>query len=264
MAKKKVRVSADSAPSCSFPLGEEARARFKHQSLLQDYQELIKETEEKKEKFQMAMERKLKLLAEVKFLRKKYESLSNTAARALPPRVKKRSLKILSPSVRVTQPRCPPIKTDTPLKQRNKNKEVSGPNSRALLDLNQNVEEIKAFEVEWEPLKIDNLARFSTEQDAVANDLRLSICRDVGSGSNPAGKRKISWQDQLALRNVEEIKAFEVEWEPLKIDNLARFSTEQDAVANDLRLSICRDVGSGSNPAGKRKISWQDQLALRV
>lgn len=39
---------------------------------------------------------------------------------------------------------------------------------------------------------------------------------------------------------------------------------EGDAMANDLKLSICRDVGHGSNQVVKRKITWQDQVALRV
>lgn len=34
---------------------------------------------------------------------------------------------------------------------------------------------------------------------------------------------------------------------------------------NDLKLSLCRNVGDGStNRSGKRKISWQDPVALRV
>lgn len=36
------------------------------------------------------------------------------------------------------------------------------------------------------------------------------------------------------------------------------------AIANELKLSICRDVGTSGNRVGKRKISWQDQVALRV
>lgn len=33
---------------------------------------------------------------------------------------------------------------------------------------------------------------------------------------------------------------------------------------HDIKLSVCRNVGDGSNRTGKRKISWQDQVALRV
>lgn len=37
-----------------------------------------------------------------------------------------------------------------------------------------------------------------------------------------------------------------------------------DEQLNDMKLSICRNIGNGPNRAGKRKISWQDQVALRV
>ena len=38
-----------------------------------------------------------------------------------------------------------------------------------------------------------------------------------------------------------------------------------DEQHSDIKLSAaCRSVGDGSNRAGKRKISWQDQVALRV
>lgn len=33
---------------------------------------------------------------------------------------------------------------------------------------------------------------------------------------------------------------------------------------NDIKLSVCRNLGEGSSRVGKRKITWQDQVALRV
>jgi len=33
---------------------------------------------------------------------------------------------------------------------------------------------------------------------------------------------------------------------------------------NDIKLSVCRNVGNGSDRTVKRKISWQDQVVLRV
>lgn len=33
---------------------------------------------------------------------------------------------------------------------------------------------------------------------------------------------------------------------------------------NDVKLSVCRNIGDGPSRAVKRKISWQDQVALRV
>lgn len=192
--KKKMRFSMD----------QEAMARLKHRYLLEDYQELLKETEEKRERLQKAMQKKLKLLDEVKFLTKKYQSLANTS-KSFPCKAKKQSYKTLSPSNQVTQPPCTVNKAEIPLKERNcKSKEPSVQTARKLIDLNQvslpNDEEIDALEVEWENLKMMKLRRCLIEGDVMADDLKLSVCRDIGSVSNQSGKRKISWQDQLALR----------------------------------------------------------------
>lgn len=37
-----------------------------------------------------------------------------------------------------------------------------------------------------------------------------------------------------------------------------------DEQHNDMKLLVCRNIGNGPNRAGKRKITWQDQVALRV
>ncbi|RWW50060.1 hypothetical protein BHE74_00043720 [Ensete ventricosum] len=73
-------------------------------------------------------------------------------------------------------------------------------------------------------------------------------------------------QDYEDLLKVgEEMDEYQISLEPAKADNRLRKSpVEGDAMANDLKLSICRDVGHGSNQVVKRKITWQDQVALRV
>lgn len=43
-----------------------------------------------------------------------------------------------------------------------------------------------------------------------------------------------------------------------------RGGVANDDQHNDIKLSVCRNIGNGSSQAGKRKISWQDQVALRV
>ncbi|KAK8953180.1 hypothetical protein KSP40_PGU010268 [Platanthera guangdongensis] len=198
MTKKRIRFSVDPDPPSSFLAGEEAMARFKHQNLFQDYQELLKETKDKKERLHKEMQKKHKLLAEVKFtmngffcrfLRKKYQSLTKS---------KKQSHRILSPSKQVI--RTPPDLL--PLKERNfKSSEASVP-TRKLIDLNQvslpNDEETDPFGAEREDLKMEKLRRF--EASSMADDLKLSVCREIGSSSNRLGKRRVSWQDQLALR----------------------------------------------------------------
>lgn len=37
-----------------------------------------------------------------------------------------------------------------------------------------------------------------------------------------------------------------------------------DELHDDIKLSGCRSIGNGSNRTRKRKISWQDQVVLRV
>lgn len=37
-----------------------------------------------------------------------------------------------------------------------------------------------------------------------------------------------------------------------------------DEQHSDMKLLACRSIGNGSNRTGKRKITWQDQVALRV
>nr|AFK46912.1 unknown [Lotus japonicus] len=55
--------------------------------------------------------------------------------------------------------------------------------------------------------------------------------------------------------------------EPVRIEEPKRI-TQRDASEeqlNDIMLSVCRNDGSGSSRTSvKRKISWQDQVALRV
>lgn len=54
--------------------------------------------------------------------------------------------------------------------------------------------------------------------------------------------------------------------EPMWIEE-AKKSTQRvvnEEQHNDIKISICRNIGDGSNRTGKRKISWQDQVALRV
>ncbi|KAK8969592.1 Mitogen-activated protein kinase kinase kinase 3 [Platanthera guangdongensis] len=70
--------------------------------------------------------------------------------------------------------------------------------SGELLAVKQNDEETDPFGAEREDMKMEKLRRF--EASSMDDDLKLSVCREIGSSSNRLGKRKVSWQDQLALR----------------------------------------------------------------
>ncbi|XP_042454719.1 uncharacterized protein LOC122038841 [Zingiber officinale] len=80
MTVKKTRRVAEEpspSPSCA-PYRDDARKRIRFQSLSQDYTDFLEETEEKKRRLLEARLRKRKLLAEVRFLRRKLDtSLAN-------------------------------------------------------------------------------------------------------------------------------------------------------------------------------------------
>ncbi|THU61440.1 hypothetical protein C4D60_Mb07t23300 [Musa balbisiana] len=140
MKKGKRSAMESSPPSTYYPVSQEAKTRFRHQSLLQDYENLLKETEAKRRKLQKADQKKLKLLAEI--------------------------------------------------------------NEKSVVAINIHSigEGLDEQEVSLGPAKADKLRKNLMDCDDVANDLKPLICRDVGRGSNRVVKRKITWQDQVALR----------------------------------------------------------------
>ncbi|CAI9098803.1 OLC1v1035511C2 [Oldenlandia corymbosa var. corymbosa] len=73
MSKKMKKVAVLEAPQ--LPVYEDAKTRMKHQALLQDYQDLQKEVNDIKNKLDSAKDRKLRLLAEVRFLRRRHKHL---------------------------------------------------------------------------------------------------------------------------------------------------------------------------------------------
>ncbi|XP_020258651.1 uncharacterized protein LOC109835061 [Asparagus officinalis] len=175
---------------------EEARARFKHQALLQDYDEMLMEIEAKKRKLQKTIAKRLKLTTEVKFIRRKYKAFAKNPSQETPCRGKKLSRKKPSPSVQLSRP-PKSIDNDLPLQvplqdRSQRVKEVGTPSSSALFDLNKvtfsNAEHMEGIQVEWEPHKVDKWKS--------THELNLSIFKDVGS-SSLVGKRQISWQAEI-------------------------------------------------------------------
>lgn len=52
--------------------------------------------------------------------------------------------------------------------------------------------------------------------------------------------------------------------EPKRSSLIKSGNSDDQVNNNDMKLSACRSVGTGPNRSGKRKITWQDQVALRV
>ncbi|XP_058067689.1 uncharacterized protein LOC131217025 [Magnolia sinica] len=188
---KKSKGVVDSSPS--YAVDEEAKARRKHQILMQDFDELEKETESTKKRLLVAKQKKLILSAEVRFLRRRYKYLMKNPLQK-------------TPSEQIVQPQNPKLQIESTARERNfKAKEAAARSQSPVLDLNQisvpEAEETGEFQVVWEPLRVEKkLKRPSIERDAMGSDMKKLICRDIGNGSNRTGKRKISWQDQVALR----------------------------------------------------------------
>uniref|UniRef100_A0A1D1ZE78 Protein CRT10 n=1 Tax=Anthurium amnicola TaxID=1678845 RepID=A0A1D1ZE78_9ARAE len=211
--KKARRPPMEASPAPpAYPLpavGDDSRARYKLQSLMQDYEDLLKDMAAKRRRLRMGRQKQLRLTDEVRFLRRRYKYLTKNAS---PPTYKVKTQPQKNMNGPKHKARKPPATLNTQphgqeqlfLHERShRKKEVAMPSTSAILDLNQislpNGEE--EFQLAWEPLPIERSSRrYLSEGDVPGGDLKLSVCRDVQSGSSRPGKRKISWQDQLALK----------------------------------------------------------------
>ncbi|KAF0899652.1 hypothetical protein E2562_021351 [Oryza meyeriana var. granulata] len=190
--------------------GDEAyRARAKYKNLLQDYQELRKETEAKQKRLQMEKLKKQRLLAEVKFLRRRYKSMSENPSQTAVYRVKDSAL---PPTLRQTacahdderrMVHAIGISSKGPSAHRRLD---SAPRASPVIDLNEacepSSEEMEEIHGYQEPVRAGKVMKYPMEGDFAADssDAKMAAFWDVRSAASRAGKRKISWQDQLALR----------------------------------------------------------------
>lgn len=70
----------------------------------------------------------------------------------------------------------------------------------------------------------------------------------------------------FVFQGEEEEEELQDNYEPLKMEEPKKLVMrgETDEQHNELKLAMCRNVGNGPNRVGKRKISWQDPVALEV
>ncbi|KAF8052516.1 hypothetical protein N665_1549s0003 [Sinapis alba] len=189
------------------------RIMFKHQSLMQDYHDLQKETEFKMRKLEMMKQRRSTLDAEVRFLRRRYKHLKQDKTLETSPNVLRLSesgdLKVPSKRKKET------LALDNKNPKRSRGNEVLT-NSIPLPDLNGDGSSFKVpgFDLnqisreEEEPEANGGLvvaeatkkAMLGNGVDDLHGGMKLPICRDVEKELNRAAvKRKVSWQDPVAL-----------------------------------------------------------------
>ncbi|PVH36611.1 hypothetical protein PAHAL_6G121600 [Panicum hallii] len=192
--------------------GDEAayRARLRYQALLHDYQELVKEAQAKKRRLHMERLNKQRLLAEVKFLRKRYKSMSENPSQTIVCRVRNPAMR---PACRTAawandaQHRSVHAIGSSSRSQLLQWRQDDSPRASLVIDLNEACEpgyeemEMGDHHGYREPLGFNKVRRYPMEDAAAGpSEVRIPAFWDARSPVGRAGKRKISWQDQLALR----------------------------------------------------------------
>ncbi|KAJ0262984.1 Uncharacterized protein HA466_0034280 [Hirschfeldia incana] len=208
------------------------RIMFKHQALLQDYHELQKETENKMRKLEMMKQRRSALDAQVRFLRRRYKHLKQDQTLETSPNMPRLSesggdLKVPGGKRKKhSGPRASVSCFDLKLKdqvyndkascdletknlKRSRGNEVLR-NSTPLPDLNDNTlvvsNKVSGFDLnqisreEEEPEGNVEATKVAAIGNGIDCEMKLPICRDVEKEISRAVKRKVSWQDPVALR----------------------------------------------------------------
>ncbi|WZY75597.1 hypothetical protein YC2023_021981 [Brassica napus] len=198
------RAHGDFTPSNSNPF-EDPKIRFRHHSLFQDYQELHMDTEAMRKRLETMQERKATLMAEVRFLRRRYRHLRQVSQPVMhPPDVNKgrgRSNGGKKSKRQLIQVEVSPDKTSEA-----ETKHVSLP------DLNHSGE-AHHDETKTKKVPLFDLNQISGEEEEEMNNseermrveqrrmssIEMLSCRNGGDGSH---KRKSSWQDPVAALRV--------------------------------------------------------------
>ncbi|KAJ1433582.1 hypothetical protein SESBI_06122 [Sesbania bispinosa] len=238
------------------------RTRLRHQSLLQDYEDLQKETEAMGKKLQATKQKKMILSAEVRFLRQRYKYLLKHPSPKPQPKqeaLKPKKLKIQAPIIskgknynRKESALRPQTASHLNPKERISNGvQDTLQKTGHVFDLNQNARSFSKKDVSFHSsapmLDLNHKDRIHSGKEATKKSITPFF--DLNQISRE--------EEELQGNNVNEPMWIE---EPKK--NAQRIASEEQH--NDIKLSVCRNVGDGSNRTGKRKISWQDQVALRV
>ncbi|XP_047178201.1 uncharacterized protein LOC124845180 [Vigna umbellata] len=246
MKKMKGVVSVEYTPSAVY---EDQTVSFRHQSLLHDYEDLQEETNATRMKLQAAKQKISILSAELGFLRQRYRYLMQNPS----PKQEishQQKLKVHATLIRKGKKYNRKESTLHPAttshlnsKGRISNRVASTVQKTVMFDLNQNALSLSKKEL-------------SFLNSAPVADLKHED--GIHSGKE-ASKKSISKFFDLNQISREEEEFLGIE--AMRVEEQKRIIEEQH---NDMKLSVCRNVGNGSNSAVKRKISWQDQVVLRV
>ncbi|KAG6539118.1 uncharacterized protein LOC122038837 [Zingiber officinale] len=226
--KKMRRVAEEPSPSPSYR--DDARRRFRFQSLSQDYTEFLEETEEKKRRLLEARLRKRKLFAEARFLRRKLETLFANPYQQV--------------GLKEPSSKTPVIKPPTEKKPRVSEAARTSNYSRDNLYANASQYQFKKMS-QKKPTKSLCVAQSSGVLMEAAN---ASTSATLGA-------------NEVSFKNGEELNKFHLEQYHIQMERLNR--VPMIGGSNEM-LAICRDLGNNSKKTGKRKLSWGDPLVLKA
>ncbi|KAK4431878.1 hypothetical protein Salat_0949900 [Sesamum alatum] len=290
MSRKSKGVILESTPPYDVGGYDDAKNRMKHRALMQEYHELQREVDFMRSKLQAGKQRKRVLTAEVRFLRRRHEcfvktetmnSIQNEKLAQLPDPTQSKSRK------EAGHFRLPLVPQSKSRKKHCIGKEVAPSSASQVSQLRRKIEK-RAVELSFPlvpdfndkgrvdirktsarnitpALDLNKKERMQNEtalkNTIVAFDLNRdnSLCRKEASLPSRApvfDLNEISTGDEDVLSNHEAVISEDFKKSLTRCPN--------DEVQNDLKLSICRNAGDGPSRAGKRKISWQDPVALRV
>ncbi|XP_023733810.1 uncharacterized protein LOC111881641 [Lactuca sativa] len=250
MSKKMKRVTFDSSSHASY---EDARARIKHQTLLQDFIELQQETEARRSNLMALKQKKLTLQAEVRFLRQRYKFLTNNKSSSTP----KEQLFSKSHPTRV---------------KKSKKEKVNHEKQSPLHNIKKKAPEFDLNLGNSLHVKEQSVQRAISNQRVRINGPKINPFLDSNPQNNLFGYQEPMGQKKPVI----DLNQISREEEELQ-DQCQPF----DHHHTNVRLSIFRNVpggsgldlgpgpgmglGSGSRVKPvKRKISWQDPVALSV
>ncbi|KAJ8527077.1 hypothetical protein K7X08_029554 [Anisodus acutangulus] len=300
MSKKMKRVALESSPYVVF---EDNKARLKHQTLLQDFQELHRETNDLRDKLEDAKTRKQRLLAEVHFLWRRHKCLLQMKSSSSHPEQQERAalpktqfyynngMKDRFPSKKeAKQHKLPPL---------------PGPKQKVRIQVAKEAPpDILVNHKQALRIGKDNVLRSTVRslkhksrvysgkelllrKPAPAFDLNQNNRSFAGNGSvsrsttpvfdlnqeNSDGGKDVVLPSQAPVIDLNEILFLQIgkeepqaNFEPLNFEEPKRglIQNMNDDQHRDLKLSICRNVGEGTSRVEKRKILWEDPVALRV
>ncbi|KAF3620813.1 putative serine carboxypeptidase 24-like [Capsicum annuum] len=268
--------------SSSYGVFEEPKVRLKHQRLLQDYKGLQKETDGIMHKLEDSKLRKLRLLAEVRFLRQRHSYLLQL--KSLSPPKGKELVSLPQVTSKNKLPPLPGPKQNGRIQIAKVAASKKTPDvhvKRNLVDGKHAVFHNADFELNRKSIVYSGKEVLSSLKGSPADDLKqnerlyiannailqsTSATSDLNQDTGHSGKAA-ALPTRAPVFDLNEISTGEEETE-VNFEQVQLEEPNRSLIRNlndDVKLlNVCRDVGEGTSRVGERKLSWQDPVAVRV